>query len=74
MTYKNRIMDKKNNQGSSSEQAGYDPTRAGGKDYKNIETSVNNPAYFDDDDANMREDEMASEDARTEDEGETGKN
>jgi hypothetical protein len=43
-------------------------------EYKNIETSVNNKDSFDDDYESQAEDELTSEEPRTEKEGETGKN
>jgi hypothetical protein len=67
-------MKQNKEQQNTPRQAGYDQTRTAGKEYQNIETSVNNPNYFDEDYANDQEDQMASRDARTEDEGTTGKN
>ena len=43
------------------------------RDYKNIETSVNNPEYFDDSYESQQEDEISSEEPKTEDEGRVGK-
>jgi hypothetical protein len=42
-------------------------------DYKNVETSVNNPSYFDDSYESQQEDEISSEEPKTEDEGRVGK-
>jgi hypothetical protein len=42
-------------------------------DYKNIETSVNNPSYFDDSYESEQEDEISMEEPKTEDEGRVGK-
>jgi hypothetical protein len=46
---------------------------AGNDQYKNIETSVNNPAYFDDDYESRAEDELTEEEPKTEKDGRTGK-
>ncbi|HEX2607366.1 MAG TPA: hypothetical protein VHK91_08305 [Flavisolibacter sp.] len=47
----------------------------GSKDgeYKNIETSVNNPSYFNDDFETDQEDAITDEEARTEDENQNTK-
>jgi len=42
-------------------------------EYRNVETSVNNPEYFGDDYESRQEDEIAEGNAATEDEGQTGK-
>jgi hypothetical protein len=41
--------------------------------FRNAETKANSAADFDDDYENRQEDQMAEEEARTEDEGQTGK-
>lgn len=42
-------------------------------DYRNIETSVNNPSYFDDDYEAKQEGEMSKEEAASEKENRTGR-
>ena len=42
-------------------------------DYKNVETSVNNPSYFNDEKVDQMENDLAEEEPRTEDNARTGK-
>lgn len=47
--------------------------RVGQGDYKNIETAVNNPSYFDDDYAAKQEDEITEQEHKTQKEGRVGR-
>jgi hypothetical protein len=60
---------KKNNSSISQEQK----DRAGNDNYKNIETAVNNPSYFDNDYAAGQEDKITKREHETEEEGRVGK-
>jgi hypothetical protein len=52
-----------------------DPQNQGARegDYKNVETSVNNPSSFDDSSESKQEDEITMEEPKTENEGRVGK-
>lgn len=67
MTEKNRNTD--NNRGGSANH----PQNQKEGDAKNIETSVNNPGYFDDDYESKAEEEITGEESKTGNEGRAGK-
>jgi len=50
-----------------------DPKQPKEGDFRNVETGVNNPGQFDDNFETEQEDQISEEEARTEDEGRTGK-
>jgi len=47
--------------------------RTGGEDYKNIETAVNNPNYFDDDYAVKQENKIGQDEAKSEKDDRVGR-
>ena len=47
--------------------------RTGGEDYKNIETAVNNPNYFDDDYAVEQENKIGQDEAKSEKDDRVGR-
>ena len=53
----------------------YNEENPGAKEgeYKNVETSVNNPSYFDDSYESEQEDEITMEEPKTENDGSVGK-
>lgn len=59
-----------NNRNNSNEQQNQGAQQG---EYKNVETSVNNPSYFDDSYESKAEDEITDEEPKTENEGRTGK-
>lgn len=60
-----------NNKQTSPDNPKHQGAREG--EYKNIETSVNNPSSFDDSYASKQEDEIAREEVKTEKEQRSGK-